>query len=57
LNIYACYSWDMELNVGLEASFDNVSDWKGIQTKSRKVNSAEAYITRDEMTRRILDGS
>jgi hypothetical protein len=27
--ICACYSWEMALNVGLDASFDNVKDWNG----------------------------
>jgi hypothetical protein len=47
--ICACYSWNMELNVGLEASFDYMYDWKGIREKAVevRVNSATNYITND----------
>jgi hypothetical protein len=33
----------MALNMGLDASYDNVSDWKVILDKAREVNSAKAY--------------
>jgi hypothetical protein len=40
----------MALNVGLDASFGNVQDWKGIVVKAEEVNSAKAYVT-DETSR------
>jgi hypothetical protein len=38
----------MGLNVCLEASFDNVQDWKGVLEKTGEINSTIAYITNDE---------
>jgi hypothetical protein len=46
----------MELNVDLEASFDNVYDWKGIRQKAREVTSTKPYITNDETSWYILNG-
>jgi hypothetical protein len=34
----------MALNVGLNASFGNIQNWKGIWDKAREVNNAEAYV-------------
>jgi hypothetical protein len=36
LCVCVCYSWEMATKVDLDASFDNVEEWKGIQEKSRK---------------------
>jgi hypothetical protein len=47
LIICACYSWEMVLNIGLDASFDNIQDRKGIREKEEKVNSTKDYITND----------
>jgi hypothetical protein len=54
--ICVCYSWEMALNVGLDASLDNMQDWKGIREKAGEVNSTKAYITNDEISRCILNG-
>jgi hypothetical protein len=48
LNICACYSWEMALNVGLEVSFDNMKDWKGIRQKYKEVYSTKSWTTSDE---------
>jgi hypothetical protein len=48
------YSWEMELN--LDASFDNTWEWKGIREKAGEVNSTEVYITNDETSRWIVNG-
>lgn len=36
-------SWEMGLNIGLRALFDDMYDWTIIQEKRRKVNGMEAY--------------
>jgi hypothetical protein len=41
----------MELSIGLGISFDNMSARKGMREKAREVNSAKAYVTRDEASR------
>jgi hypothetical protein len=46
--MYACYSWEVALNFGLDVSFDNTFYWKGIREKERKVNITAAYITNGE---------
>jgi hypothetical protein len=30
LTICACYSWEMALNIDIDASFNKMYDWKGI---------------------------
>jgi hypothetical protein len=47
LIICACYSWEMALNVGLDTSFVNTQDWKGIRKKAGEVNSTTTYVTND----------
>jgi hypothetical protein len=42
----------MALNIGLDASFDNMPNWEGIQGKTEEV-----YVTQDEMMSRILNRS
>jgi hypothetical protein len=32
-------------NFGLDISFDNMQDWKGIGEKVGEVNSTKAYVT------------
>jgi hypothetical protein len=32
------YLWEMALIVGLDASFDNMQDWKGREMKAGEVN-------------------
>jgi hypothetical protein len=51
LSIYVSYSWEMTLNTGLDASFDNVQDWKGIREKAGEVNSTKTHVTDDETSR------
>jgi hypothetical protein len=34
----------MELNVGLDVSFDNMWDWKGIREKTGEVNGTKANV-------------
>lgn len=43
LTIRACYWWEIASNIGLDASFDNMYEWKGIREKARKVHSTETY--------------
>jgi hypothetical protein len=38
----------MALKIGLDVSFDNMQDWKGIMEKTGEVNSTGAYIMNDE---------
>jgi hypothetical protein len=38
----------MALKLGLDASFDNMYDWKIIEEKAEECNSTKAYITDDE---------
>jgi hypothetical protein len=38
LTICMCYSRAVVLNIGLDASFDNMLDWKGAREKSGEVN-------------------
>jgi hypothetical protein len=38
-----CCPWEIELNVGLDVSFDNMKDWKRIRDKAEEVKSTEAY--------------
>jgi hypothetical protein len=35
-NLCFCYPWEMELNVGLDASFGNMEDCEGIRKKSKR---------------------
>jgi hypothetical protein len=56
LIICACYSLGKALNVGLDVSFDNTQDWKGIWEISGDINSTKTYITNDETSRRIFNG-
>jgi hypothetical protein len=56
LNICACYSWEIALDVGLDASFDNTQDCKGIQEKAGEINNMKAYMTNHEIFRLILNG-
>jgi hypothetical protein len=46
LIIYACYSSEMALDVGLSISFD-----KEIQKKTDDVNSRKVYVINDEISR------
>jgi hypothetical protein len=39
------YLWEMALNVGLDASFGNMQDRKGIREKARKVNTMKVSVT------------
>jgi hypothetical protein len=38
----------MELKIGLDLSFDNIYDCKGMREKAREANSTEAHTTNDE---------
>jgi hypothetical protein len=40
----------MASSVGLDVSFDNLQDWKGVQEKAGEVNSKKAYVTNDEFS-------
>jgi hypothetical protein len=46
--IHPCYSWEMVLNFGLDASFDNIQDVKGIWEVVRENNSTKACATNGE---------
>jgi hypothetical protein len=46
----------MALTVGLDASFNNMQDWKEIREKAGEGNSTKAYITSDEDSPIILSG-
>jgi hypothetical protein len=48
LPVYTCYPWEMALNIGLDVSFDNISDWNGIPQKAGEVNSTKSCITNAE---------
>jgi hypothetical protein len=41
----------MAINVGLDASFDNMWDWKGIWEETGEVNNMKAYIKNEAMSR------
>lgn len=43
VNSFTCYPWEMALSFGLDVSFANMSDRKGIWEKA-----GEAYKTHDE---------
>jgi hypothetical protein len=38
----------MALNVGLDTSFNNMQDWKGIQKIRGECNDVKVYITNDD---------
>jgi hypothetical protein len=40
--------------IGLDASFDNVEDWEGMQEKAVEANSTTAYITDHEVSYSIF---
>jgi hypothetical protein len=44
----------MAVNIGLDASFDNIQDLKGIRKKAGEVNSTKAYT---EMIRFPVEAS
>jgi hypothetical protein len=47
VNIFTCYSWEIALSIGLDLSFDNMTDWKGMRRQRAGgggVNSAKTYI-------------
>jgi hypothetical protein len=39
MTICWCYSWEMTLNFGIDASFDNMQAWKEIRHKNLYTNS------------------
>jgi hypothetical protein len=43
LTIYACYSWEVALNFGLDLSSGNKQEWKGMWETGEEVDSTEAY--------------
>jgi hypothetical protein len=45
--IFACYSWGMTLDVGLDVSFDNVQGYTGIRVEG-KVDSPRVHVASDE---------
>jgi hypothetical protein len=47
----------MALAVGLDASFDNTYDWKGIWKNVGETDGTKAYITNYETFRWIINGS
>jgi hypothetical protein len=55
--ICAWCSWEMALNVGLDASFDKMWYLKGIQEKAEKVNKNESCYNKWWDSRWILTGS
>jgi hypothetical protein len=46
----------MKLKVGLDASFDNTYDWKGIPDKTGFVEGRKVYVTNDEISRWVING-
>jgi hypothetical protein len=38
----------MALNVGLDVSFDNMKDWRGIREKAGEPNNTKPYVTNEE---------
>jgi hypothetical protein len=46
----------MTLIVGVDTSFDKMSDWKAIWEKAEEVNNTKAYITNNKIFHRILNG-
>jgi hypothetical protein len=46
--ICACYFWKILINVGLEASLDNMKGCIEYGMKSREVDSTKIYKTNDE---------
>jgi hypothetical protein len=43
-----CYSLEMQLSVGLEASFDNICDWKEIREEG-EASSTKVYVTNGDL--------
>jgi hypothetical protein len=50
LTISVCYSWKMELNIGLDASFDNFQDCKGIRAENGKFKARKLIHIRNDVT-------
>jgi hypothetical protein len=46
----------MDLNVGLDISFDNMREWRNMAEESREVSTTETYITYYEISRWIFNG-
>jgi hypothetical protein len=51
LTICRCYSWEIALNVGLDVSFKDLQEWKGIREKVWQVNRTKSYVADDESYR------
>jgi hypothetical protein len=45
LTVCDCYSWEMELNFGLDISLDNKENWKRIRDIAREVHSTSVLST------------
>jgi hypothetical protein len=56
LMIYASYLWEMALNVGVDASFCNMHDRKGLREKIGEFPNADASITNYDFSLWILKG-
>jgi hypothetical protein len=54
--IFACHSWKIALNLGLDVPLDNMQDWKGIREKAGEVNSAKVYVANDENSYQNFNG-
>jgi hypothetical protein len=52
LPIFACYSWEMALNVVFHASFDDVQAGKGIREKAGELDSLKLIHTAYDKTSR-----
>lgn len=46
------YSWEMPLNIGLDASFGNMKEWKEIREKAGDVNNRKVSVENDEIFHR-----
>jgi hypothetical protein len=55
--IFACYLWEIALNVGPDRSLDSMQDRKGIRENTEEVNSTEALVTNDETCSCIFNGN
>jgi hypothetical protein len=56
LAIFACNSWEMALNAGLDVSFGNVWKWKGIQEKATNGKTSVELSTGVALVLLCIDG-
>jgi hypothetical protein len=49
LAICACYSWEIAINIGLDASFIDMQGSKGLWEKVGEINGMKVYLLNDEI--------